>query len=127
MSNNPSPRPEGIMLLARLHLSFALSFVAIAGPAFADEPTAKIVTFHGYQEAIELKQGAIRAVFCPQAGGRVLSFSVDGKEALYLDDADRNWQPGKPGPSSAGRFDYGPELTVPAHPVIWSGAWSSEI
>ena len=94
----------------------------------ADDSTAvRVVTYHGYTKAIELKHGNTRAVLCPQAGGRVLEFSVDGQNALFLDDEEKNWQPGKPGPASAGRFDYGPELTVIAHPKIWSGEWTGEI
>lgn len=91
------------------------------------EPTARVEPFHGYSKAIELKRGSVRAVLSPQAGGRVLVFTVDGQDAMFLDDQEKNWQPGKPGPSSAGRFDYGPELTVIAHPKIWSGDWTGEI
>lgn len=91
------------------------------------EPTARVEPFHGYSQAIELKRGAARAVVSPQAGGRVLVFSVDGQDAMFFDDQEKNWQPGKPGASSAGRFDYGPELTVIAHPKIWSGDWTGEI
>jgi hypothetical protein len=93
----------------------------------AEEPVARVIAFHGYDQAIELKLGKTRAVLCPQAGGRVLEFSVDGVNAMYLDDEEKNWQPGKPGPSSAGRFDYGPELTATPHPKTWSGEWMAEI
>ena len=97
-------------------------------PSVADDSvTARVVTYHGYTKAIELKHGNARAVLCPQAGGRVLEFSVDGQNAMFLDDEKKNWQPGKPGPASAGRFDYGPELTVIAHPKTWSGEWTGEI
>jgi hypothetical protein len=95
--------------------------------ACAEEPTAREVASHGYSKAIELKLGKTRAVLCPQAGGRVLEFSVDGADAMYFDEAEKNWQPGKPGPITAGRFDYGPELTVAPHPKAWSGEWTSEI
>ncbi len=57
---------------------------------------------------------------CPQAGGRVLEFAVDGNDAMFLDDEEKNWRPGKSVPITAGRFDFGPELTVAAHPKIWS-------
>src|SRR5438045_2251362 len=94
----------------------------------ADEPTARVgVAYHNYTRAIELKLGTARAVFCPQVGGRVLEFSVDGKNALYLDDEEKNWKPGKAASVSAGRFDYGPELTVAAHPRIWAGEWAAEL
>ena len=92
-----------------------------SGWVAADEPkapianaqqTARVAPFHGYTQAIELTRGTGRAVLCPEVGGRVLVFSVDGKDAMYLDDQEKAWQPGKPAQSSAGRFDYGPELTV---------------
>lgn len=67
------------------------------------------------------------AILCPQAGGRVLEFTAAGKNALYLDEKEKSWQPGKPGPISAGRFDYGPELTVRPHPKTWSGEWTAEV
>src|SRR5205823_11568024 len=93
----------------------------------AEEPAARVVAFHGYTKAIELKLGKTRAVLCPQAGGRVLEFSVDGTDAMYFDPEEKNWRPGKPGPITAGRFDYGPELTVAPHPKAWSGEWTAEI
>jgi hypothetical protein len=71
--------------------------------------------------------GDIRVVVGLHAGGRVLEMTVDGKSALYLDEREKQWQPGTQGPLSAGRFDYGPELTVAPHPAIWSGDWTGEI
>ena len=100
---------------------------ALIGNASAEEPTAREVVFHGYTKAVELKLGKARAVLCPQVGGRVLEYSVGGTDALWLDEAEKTWQPGKPGPDSAGRFDYGPELTVRPHPKAWAGEWASEI
>ncbi len=95
--------------------------------AEAEEPLAREIKVFNYTRAIELKLGTTRVVLCPQAGGRVLEFSVDGKNALYLEDAEQKWQPGKPGPITAGRFDYGPELTVTPHPKAWAGEWTAEI
>ena len=96
------------------------------GYTAAEEPTARAIKFHGYSQAIELKLGKTRAVLCPQAGGRVLEFSVGGTDAMYFDEAEKNWQPGKPAPSSAGRFDYGPELTVTSC-TCGPGEWTAEI
>jgi len=89
--------------------------------------SSQVITFHGHTQAIELLRGDARAVLGPQNGGRVLEFSVSGNDSLFLDENDRNWQPGKPASSSAGRFDYGPELTVIPHPKMWSGDWTGEI
>jgi hypothetical protein len=115
-------------MAARLPL--VVLFVIVWGPAGrspAEEPNARVVAFHAYTKAVELTLGKTRAVLCPQAGGRVLVFSVDGTNAMHLDDAEKTWQPGKTGPITAGRFDYGPELTVTPHPKAWSGEWSAEI
>jgi hypothetical protein len=90
----------------------------------AAEPSARIVERHGYSQAIELQRGTARAVLCPEAGGRVLEFSSAGRQALYLDDHPPG---GKQRAMTAGRFDIGPELTTPAHPQLWSGAWTGAI
>lgn len=107
--------------------SLLVTLFATTWVAAAEEPTARTVAFHGYTQAIELKLGTTRAILCPQAGGRVLEFSVDGVNAMYLDDGEKKWEAGKSGPITAGRFDYGPELVVPAHPKTWGGEWSAEI
>src|SRR3954464_12704332 len=99
----------------------------VASRAVAEEPPRGVVKFHGYSQAVELKLGKTRAILCPQAGGRVLEFSVDGSDALYFEEAEKNWKPGKPGPITAGRFDYGPELIVAPHPKAWAGEWTAEI
>lgn len=112
-------------MLSRSPIVVALTL--LVGNAPAEEPTAREVAFHGYTKAVELKLGKARAVLGPQAGGRVLEFSVGGTDALWLDDAEKKWQPGKPPPSGAGRFDYGPELTVRPHPKAWAGEWTAEI
>lgn len=106
---------------------FPLVALLVTLPAPAEEPTARVVPSHGYSHAVELRLGKARAVLCPQAGGRVLAFSVGGTDAMAFDDAEKTWKPGKPGPISAGRFDYGPELTVTPHPKAWAGEWTAEI
>ena len=101
----------------------------LGGPLFAADIPARAATFGAYDQAIEMQRGDVRVVLCPQAGGRVLEFSLAGKQALYLDEAkEREWQPGGKGAAmTAGRFDYGPELVVTPHPQIWSGMWTAKI
>ena len=114
-------------------LRFACSILLLAmlipiNASVAQEAgSAKVMAFHNYTQAIELKRGNAKAILSPQAGGRVLEFSVDGKHAMFMDEQEQTWQPGKPGQITAGRFDYGPELTVIAHPQLWSGDWTGEI
>ena len=92
----------------------------------ADQPLARATPSHGYAKAIELSIGDVRAVLCPEAGGRVLEFSRGGKDAMWFDPQETKREPGQER-SSAGRFDIGPELTTPRHPKLWSGEWSGEI
>lgn len=117
-----------LRMIRSLPLAAGLLILSLADAAAADEPSARFVKFHNYDQAIELRFGDARAVLCPQAGGRVLEFSVGNKQALWLDDKEKRWQPGMEKPViTAGRFDYGPELTVAPHPAIWSGTWTAEI
>ena len=127
-------RPR-LIAMAGLMLNSLTSLVIAADPP---EPsvvqpqqsiasTALIAPFHGYSRAIVLTRGATRVVLCPQVGGRVLEFSVDGKDSMFLEDAEKSWRPGQPAQSSAGRFDYGPELTVIPHSALWSGEWTGEL
>lgn len=111
--------------LTRLAMSLCWGCFSVSG--FADEPGAAVKPYHGYSKAIELSRGDTRAVLCPQVGGRVLEFSVAGRDALWLEEQEKTWEPGKPPFSSAGRFDYGPELTVAPHPTLWSGEWTGSV
>jgi len=107
-------------LLTALIASFIVHSIAAAQPA-------RVIEFHGYTKAIELKSGNVRAVLCPEVGGRPIEFSLGGKNALYLDEKEGPPVAGKQPEVSAGRFDFGPEMTVPRHPKIWSGPWTAEI
>jgi hypothetical protein len=77
--------------------------------------------------AIELTNSSVKVVLCPEVGGRVLEYSLKGKNSLYLSDAEKSWKPGDPPQGSAGRFDIGPELVIPQRKILWSGAWKGEI
>lgn len=88
---------------------------------------ARVVEWHGYKQAIELTNEHVRVVLCPEVGGRVLEYSLDGENILYVSPEERAWKPGDNPPSSAGRFDIGPELVIPPRPVLWSGAWTGFI
>jgi CubicO group peptidase (beta-lactamase class C family) len=100
------------------------AIMAIQG---AESDSAKVVRYLNYDKAIELTNGSAKVVLCPQAGGRVLEYSLDGKNSLYLDEKESEWKPGQPGPASAGRFDIGPELVIPRRSTLWSGEWTGEI
>jgi len=88
---------------------------------------AEVIQYHGYQKAVELKNDNVRVVLCPEVGGRVLEYSLNGNNVLYLSQAEKDWKPGDKPQSSAGRFDIGPELVIPRRDVLWSGEWTAEI
>lgn len=100
---------------------------AITAYRGATHETARFTKYLGYEKAVELRLGETRAVLCPEAGGRVLEYSVAGENLMFIDEYEKNWTPGKPTPQSAGRFDFGPEMVVPRHQTIWQGTWSAEI
>lgn len=88
---------------------------------------ADVVTYHGYEKAIELKNAETRVVLCPEVGGRVLEYSRNGVNVLHVSQAEKDWQPGDRRESSAGRFDIGPEFIVPKRDTLWSGEWTGTI
>lgn len=98
-----------------------------ADPSNPSQQGARVVTWHGYQKAIELTNDHVRVVLCPEVGGRVLEYSLDGVNALYVSEDEKSWKPGNQPPSSAGRFDIGPELVIPERPILWSGEWTGKI
>lgn len=94
--------------------------------AFAQPEKTRVVTFYGYDDCIRLENGDTRVTLCPAAGGRVLEYAWKGKNALYLPTGGEGWtwKPGKKGGAmTAGRFDIGPEQTVPKRPALWLGRW----
>ena len=80
-----------------------------------------------YPDCVELFNGTTRAVIGWHVGGRVLSYQFKGKEALFLDPAERDWRFTKRKLVTAGRFDIGPEYLVPKRETLWSGSWRVEI
>lgn len=110
-------------------LGVGLGLIAV-GPVWGQdfEGTGRIDYF-GYEDCVFLQNGDTRVVLGHQAGGRVLEYAYRGVNAIYLDEAGRGWMAGDAGSmgSSGGRFDIGPERTVPKRPALWMGSWAVEI
>lgn len=87
----------------------------------------KKVTWHGYQHAVEITNEDCRIVLGPEVGGRILEYSINAKNVLYVSDQEKAWRPGMKPASSAGRFDIGPELVIPRRDTLWNGEWKAEI
>ena len=99
-----------------------LAWLILAG-ALQSAEGARVVSFHGFDDCIELKNKPARVVLCPAVGGRVLEFSIQGKNALWLNPEEV----GKTNGASAGRFDIGPERILPQHNVLFRGTYKGEI
>lgn len=99
--------------------------------AGADEVDgAKRVKLLNYPDCIELSNGDTVVVLGHHVGGRVLKYAWRGKDALYLNPAEADWNAkGSKGSkvTSAGRFDIGPEYLIPKRDMLWSGTWRAEI
>ena len=101
----------------------ALIWVFAGAMQLAAAEGAKVISFYGFKDCIELKNKTARAVLCPASGGRVLKFSINGRNALWLDPNEA----GKPNGASAGRFDIGPERMLPRRNALFRGPYRGEI
>ena len=111
--------------------------------SLADDPLASVtpagseVTFGIHSRCRQLDAVAssrdggagqpVRVVVCPM-GGRVLEFSLGGRNALFVSDHDAATVPRGAisrwaNDPSAGRFDVGPEMILPKRPETWKGDW----
>lgn len=91
---------------------------------------ASFVDFAGYENCVKLENETTAVILGPHAGGRVLSYTLKNKEAIFLDPDHHGWVDGpdqKRADLSGGRFDIGPEHTIPKHPKLWRGPWTIEI
>lgn len=96
-----------------------------------DYPGTRKVDYFGYRDCVELKNENTRVVLGHHAGGRVLEYSLNGVNAIWLNpkEAGRITDIAKntTGGSSGGRFDIGPEYIIPRHPKLWNGQWMVEV
>lgn len=122
------------MFSKRLFVSLVLFAASTGAGAQNDTPKEtvgpKIISHSGYSDCIELRNENTRVVLCPAAGGRVLEYSLNGKNSLYLDPKQDGWvyDPEKPEIDPwGGRCDIGPEKIIPKHPDLWLGKWEGKI
>lgn len=85
--------------------------------------------YHGYKDCVKLENRTTRLIVSGACGGRVLEYSLNGKNAIFLKrehdgwicrGARRNIDP------CGGRLDIGPEFTIPKHPGLYVGRWETE-
>ena len=109
--------PATLALITALWLGAGCAATCMDGAALADHS--------GYTDCIRLENNNTRVVLGPHCGGRVLEYSWNGVNVLAT-DPKQNGKTGMHNPY-AGRFDIGPEMIVPDHPILWNGAWQAEI
>jgi len=88
------------------------------------------VDSYGYSGCVELSNSTTRVVLEPNCGGRIIEYSLNGKNSLYIDPEQNGWTytPGEKGIGPcAGRCDIGPEKLVPSRPNLWLGKWTAKI
>ena len=108
-------------------LAALLTLPLIASAAALPEGVKRVKVLN-YPDCFELSNADTKVTLCHQVGGRVLEYTHQGKNALYLDPREEKWgTPGGPkAPSSAGRFDIGPEYLIPTRNTLWAGEWAAE-
>ena len=110
------------------HPGILISLLLLSNQGFAQFQGTRIITERKYPGCIELSNDSVRVVLEPNLGGRVLAYELNGKNVLYVDDSqDGLIYEGKNLHPSAGRCDFGPEKTVPAHPNLYLGKWSARM
>ena len=111
-----------------MNLALVIAFTCLQ---CSSQEGVQVIDYYGYDDCIELKNETTRVVLCPGAGGRVLEYSLNGRNALYNPpggegfrwDAEKN----KRGSMMAGRFDIGPEQLVPRRDALWQGPWTGKV
>ena len=89
------------------------------------------VNAYGYDRCIEINNGMARVVIDPNAGGRILAYSVDGKNIIHEDPQQNGWTwTGTNTPPNkhlaGGRFDIGPVKFRLSNRLHWYGPWDYE-
>ena len=115
---------------------FATLLLLLGASALAADPGPALpegtdwIDYAGYAGCVLLENDHTRVVLGPLCGGRILEYSWEGRNALYLNAGQNGWDrssgTGRIDPC-AGRFDVGPEMVIPKHPDLWLGSWEAEI
>jgi hypothetical protein len=111
-----------------LLLTMWIGAIAVCHDAGCDEPQVdNRIKFGRFEKCVLIQNDQARVVLCPESGGRVLEYSLHGKNALFVsatdtgqEETDALWRHDP----SAGRFDIGPELMMPKRDELFRGEWN---
>lgn len=109
-----------------------LFFVLLFTPLSAFSKVTILETYRGWKNCVEISNRDVNVIISPQSGGRVLYYSLYGKNILFEDSnfdgymledfrKDRHWPDGA-------RFDIGPE-TIPGklRDEPFMGVWDCKV
>lgn len=90
-----------------------------------------IIKYRGWNNCYQLKNKSCEVIICPEAGGRILKYALNGKNAIYENPEFEgkllaDFQTKRSVWPDGGRFDIGPE-SIPGklHDQIYMGKWSA--
>lgn len=111
----------------RSNLIFLFLGFFINTNCLAKTNVGNIINWKGIPNCIELRNSDVVVVIDPNVGGRVVEYSLQGRNLLYESLPDSSILTEKelgfiypPG----GRFDIGPEKTIPKRPMLFKGKWT---
>ncbi len=90
------------------------------------------ISYRGYPGSYRLFNDSIDVILSPESGGRILKYSLNGKNIIYENSSLNgkmlsNYISGWFDPDG-GRFDIGPEgITSTIHDTIWMGNYNAKI
>ncbi len=115
-------------MLKRISLILTLCLSSLSLSAQVE----RLEEYRGWRDCYSIKNSTTELIICPEAGGRVLYYAIDGENIIYVDPSfdgylkedmqrTRKWADG-------GRFDIGPEaLPGKMREDIFLGVWSAEV
>ncbi len=120
------------MELRKNPLRIAVLISAVMALAQTGLGSVERITYRGWSDCYRLSNGTVEVVVGAESGGRVLEYSLKGKNIIFVDpgqngkmleDYKRKWFD-----PDGGRFDYGPEkVTYKLHDLTWMGPWKATI
>lgn len=106
-----------------------LWFVLCAKEVLAVEGVESL-EYRGFKGCYRLSNSKASVILVPESGSRVLAYSIADRNVMYENRAfdgkslatmTESFDP------DGGRFDLGPEITIPRHLSLWIGAYEAQV
>ena len=115
-------------MIKRMFVTVIIIFVSIINI----HSEVQKISYRGWSECYKISNGSVEVIINPEAGGRILSFALNGSNVIFedstqngklLSDYRKKWFD-----VDGGRFDLGPEgATHKLHLLTWMGTWDAKI